>query len=567
MFKKRFLALALTLALVITSFGTLGIFSVPAAAAENGDYAIAFNDVDQLYPDGWKAYFSSNPQGGVPFTEVKEDDLGTYYEDWKSGAGGYCITRSQKPNLYNSSNNWNKSTVFTNMGALTYTPQKYKYFDLTIEYKYSSSGTPWPHVVFNQQNTTPEMFYRTDNVTNPTYGEDPISVSPNFGGAIRVWGKKVSGTKTISKNMDSDSSPQWHKMRVTVKSGSLYAAVYDKDGNLALEYTLPLDASYKGGYITLMQNGVTHFRNISIKELDFTSKGELTGSPNMLYNIGVKFNHTPANAQTYGALVWRKDADETTATNVVFEGGNYAVGISDISIYGIKNEFNVKPYVIDNKSNTYYGDVFTASYLEWLLMHKDNTDADKAEAVAQINKILDIYYKATGEAAYEGQVAPEFEALEGTFAAVTPMSVEGDSEITVKAAKPVQGSIVNGKLRVNFDYGTKTGTFGVLVYKSGNAYNPADVSNADADIVFANGGILSVDISGTSLVNYAEQYTFIPYVANGEDVEYGNVIKVSYADFMAYALNSNNAVAKQVATASCELYASLLDAQLCKAAQ
>ncbi|MBE6750502.1 MAG: hypothetical protein E7560_05000 [Ruminococcaceae bacterium] len=309
--------------------------------------------------------------------------------------------------------------------------------------------------------------------------------------------------------------------------------------------------------------------NIKLDDGDLvTSKGTLTGTPKMGYNIPISFDEVPANTAMYGALVWREGADEATATDVEFADGNKVIGISNIAIYGIKNVFNIKPYIIDDEGYVAYGEVVTASYLEWLLMYKDNTDTDKAAAVAQINKILDIYYAATGEAAYEGQAKPQLaDAAEGTYAAKTPLSIVGDSEISVKADKPVQGSIVNGKLRINLDYGTKTGDYGVLVYKAGNEFNPLDVSTADANIVFEEGAILSVDISGIAVANYGKQYTFIPYVVDGENLEFGNTIKVSYADFMAYALNSTNANAKQVANASCELYKAITGADLCEIAE
>ena len=65
---------------------------------------------------------------------------------------------------------------------------------------------------------------------------------------------------------------------------------------------------------------------------------------------------------------------------------------------------------------------------------------------------------------------------------------------------------------------------------------------------------MTVDISGIAVANYAKQYTFIPYVVKGEDVEYGNVIKVSYADFIAYALNKGNADQKAQAYAIVKAY-------------
>ena len=178
------------------------------------------------------------------------------------------------------------------MAALTYTARKYKYFTLSIEYKFAASGNPWPIVTFNQQNTIPEMFYSTvGNTTNPTYSEDPIAVTPNYAGNIRIYGKKASGSMAIAAQMDTDSSPQWHKMKITVTPGKVYAVVYKADGSVGVEYTTTLSNDYKGGYITLMQNGVSHFKNISISKVDyegdFTSKLNKIDTPGK-YKLGIK---------------------------------------------------------------------------------------------------------------------------------------------------------------------------------------------------------------------------------------------------------------------------------------
>ena len=270
--KSRILAIILVVLLMASTIIPQTLFASENTLVEGATYSSKFNNVDAIRADGWKGYFSTDPQAGVPFTEMTESDYTnqTYYETW----GGAVITRSQKQGKYNTFNNWNNAKVFTNMAALTYTPQKYKYFELTVEYKYAAKDNPWPLVVFNQQNITPEMFYRSDNVTNPTYSEDPIAVSPNYAGSIRIFGKKASGTQTISKNMDADNSPQWHKMKITVTPGNIYAAVYDDDGSLALEWNAALDESYQGGYITLMQNGVSHFKNIAITS--FVEESECT---------------------------------------------------------------------------------------------------------------------------------------------------------------------------------------------------------------------------------------------------------------------------------------------------
>ena len=223
------------------------------------DYSSDFNNIDAIKAEGWKGFFSQDPQSGVAFSEIS--DYSQYYETW----GGNVITRAQKPGLYNGYNNWNNKYTFSNMAALTYTARKYKYFKLTIDYKFNGKDVPWPVVTFNQQSLTPEMFYFTNSqITNPTYSEDVIGVVPQFEGHLRIYGKLASAKKNIATQMDEKGSPQWHKLEITVLPGSVYTAVYDKDGNLALELTSDLEESYEGGYIALMQNGVSLIKNVSI---------------------------------------------------------------------------------------------------------------------------------------------------------------------------------------------------------------------------------------------------------------------------------------------------------------
>jgi len=249
------------------------------------------------------------------------------------------------------------------MAALTYTAQKYKYFDLTVEYRYAGSGNPWPLVVFNQQNITPEMFYRSDNVTNPTYSEDPIAVSPNYAGSIRVFGKKASDSKTMSSQMDADSSPQWHKMKISVTPGNIYAAVYDKDGKLALELTTPLDESYQGGYITLMQNGVSHFKNISIKETHFTV---VDMKQNEDSEIVVDLDETEASKTILVSTGTKRLYDLKSISAVSENGISYKVSLFTTDTYKIENAHALRLKVVYQKRKLDYDPEYTLKYyFDW----------------------------------------------------------------------------------------------------------------------------------------------------------------------------------------------------------
>ncbi|MBO5020177.1 MAG: hypothetical protein J6D52_05890 [Clostridia bacterium] len=236
--------------------------SVTELIYDNG-YSSTLN-VCGLDMDGWKASFSSNPQGGVVFTDMTK--VGDLYESWGTGAANITRRQGQKEGI-NSANNWDKANVFGNMGALTYTAQKYKYFTLTVEYKFETKDRPWPIITFNQQGPTPEMFYKTSKgVSNPTYSEDPIGVHFEYEGHINISGVKTgTSRKTASPTL---VGTEWHKAQITVTPDGVYVAVFNSDGTVANEYTANLDSSYAGGYISLMQNGVNFFRNISITEIE-----------------------------------------------------------------------------------------------------------------------------------------------------------------------------------------------------------------------------------------------------------------------------------------------------------
>ena len=274
---SKILSAILVLSLILSVFVPMGNIIGVAAEAKASSYSSAFNDLTKLQPDGWQAYFSSNPQGGVAFEQLSYDDKANFvkyftdYDDNFNGTKGYSITRpTDYKELYNLSNNWNNADTFTNMAALTYTKQKYKYFKLSIQYRYGGSGNPWPLVTFNQQNTTPEMFYSTyGNTTNPTYSEDPIAVSPNASGTIRIFGKKASGTGSAPSSSLAEKT--YYKMEITVTPGKIHTVIYKTDGAISTEYTTALANDYKGGYITLMLNGINNFKDISISKVDYES--------------------------------------------------------------------------------------------------------------------------------------------------------------------------------------------------------------------------------------------------------------------------------------------------------
>ncbi|MBO5019350.1 MAG: hypothetical protein J6D52_01660, partial [Clostridia bacterium] len=98
--KSRILAIILVVLLMASTIIPQTLFASENTLVEGATYSSKFNNVDAIRADGWKGYFSTDPQAGVPFTEMTESDYTnqTYYETW----GGAVITRSQKQGKYNT---------------------------------------------------------------------------------------------------------------------------------------------------------------------------------------------------------------------------------------------------------------------------------------------------------------------------------------------------------------------------------------------------------------------------------------------------------------------------------
>lgn len=299
-----------------------------------GDYSSAFTDVDTLRPDGWKGYYSANAQGGVPFTEISDADFGKYYEDWKSGAGGYLITRSQTSGLWSNSYN----NYYQKMAALTYTSQKYKYFKFSINYKFEKTSSTWPVFTFNQPSTTPQIHYIPfTNVPNPTYGEKPIGVHLEYEGSINISSKAMGKTR---KSYTELTGTEWHKAEIIVTPGKVRVAVYNTDGTVANEVTKDLPADYEGGYISIMQMGLSHVKNVSIIEYPELSINNYSATPDG--NGGI------AND---GVLIERTYGENVDYKEIVPERAGYSfMGFYSDAEYANKIELNS---TIDRKATVY----------------------------------------------------------------------------------------------------------------------------------------------------------------------------------------------------------------------
>ncbi|MBE6750878.1 MAG: hypothetical protein E7560_06950 [Ruminococcaceae bacterium] len=259
------------------------------------------------------------------------------------------------------------------------------------------------------------------------------------------------------------------------------------------------------------------------------TKGTLTGSVKFLYNIN--FTIDAEDATAYGALVWREGTSEADAVDVENLTANTGISVSGISLKGIMNVFNVKPYAVIEGQKV-YAESFTASYAEWLVSKKDGERYN-----AEINLILDAYYAMTGTPAYEGQATPELTApADGNWEALLPFSV-GEGAFGL-GENGIQGNFADSKLRVNLDYSAGEDTSGGKNYVVNGSFEnglkdwagmnmPAYVSTTEASegaqsMAFTTGNvkvwqyvnvdpgktyIVAFDIKATS-ANNSDNYTF-----------------------------------------------------------
>lgn len=238
-------------AIPISTFVSAGVESESPTIYES-----TLRNVSDMVADGWKGYYSSDPQAGVPF---QEHDLDYLFECWSGG-----ITRTQKGTI-KWNNDW-KGNPFSKMGAATYTAQKYKYFTLTVEYKFQKKETPWPVVTFGQPNETPEMFYVKINgsqVKDPKYNKNVVGAYIQYEGHLNISGENALVGTNSTTNIDGS---QWHKLTLKVTPGNTYFAISDLDGNPLVETNGNLSSEYEAGYISLMLNGLAFYRNFSIVE-------------------------------------------------------------------------------------------------------------------------------------------------------------------------------------------------------------------------------------------------------------------------------------------------------------
>ena len=267
----KILSAILILSLVLSAVLPTGILAgaTTIKVVSKPDYTSPLNNLSAMEADGWEASYSADPQAGVAFEKL--DALSSTFEKWTG------ITRASSPGI-KWANDWN-GNPFSKMSAATYTAQKYKYFTLTAEYKFENESRPWPVITFNQPSTIPEMFYVNVNgsqVTNPQGGNSAIGAYIQYQGHLNISGKMASAGKAISTALVGTT---WHKIEITVTPGQVYSAIYNTDGTTAIEVTADLDKAYEGGYISLMLNGWSEFRNVSITELPEISINNYSATP------------------------------------------------------------------------------------------------------------------------------------------------------------------------------------------------------------------------------------------------------------------------------------------------
>ncbi|MBE6749953.1 MAG: hypothetical protein E7560_02165 [Ruminococcaceae bacterium] len=279
-------------------------------------------------------------------------------------------------------------------------------------------------------------------------------------------------------------------------------------------------------------------------------KGKLTGSIQFLFNTQIKFDAYP-NATAYGAEVYRTDKGEDSKVDIIFDSiNNTTVGISNLSFYNIDKTFTFKPYVIINQEKIYAG-TFTSSYLEWLISRKDNV-----KYYTEINNILDSFASIKNSTLYDEQFFNLGYAPEGNWVATNPLS-EGNGEFGLSAT-PIQGSMVKGIIQINLNIPhTENGYTGALVYKDGNLIG---------EVKYDYNDISAITIGNIAFTNLAKQFTIIPYTFSNttQSHTFGREIKVSYADFLTYALNNGSEKVKSEAYIICKMYKSAYGIDICK---
>ena len=114
--------------------------------------------------------------------------------------------------------------------------------------------------------------------------------------------------------------------------------------------------------------------------------------------------------------------------------------------------------------------------------------------------------------------------------------------------------------RVRYDNVLVTPTrAGAVVYKDGARIG---------DVAFAKDDTFAVAIGNISFANLAKQYTIVPFNATVSGATaFGEEIVVSYADFLAHALNNGDADQKAQAYAICKAYKAAYGEDLCVLAQ
>lgn len=279
-------------------------------------------------------------------------------------------------------------------------------------------------------------------------------------------------------------------------------------------------------------------------------KGKLTGSIQFAFNTEIEFEKCE-NATSYGAEVYRTDRGEDSKVDIKFNSINdTTIGISNISFYNIDKSFTFKPYVIIDQQKI-YADTFTSSYLEWLISRKENV-----KYFTEINNILNSFASIKNSTLYDGQIINLEILPEGNWVAKKPYT-ESSGEFGL-ATTPIQGSMVKGIIQINLNIPyPENGHAGALVYKDGTLIG---------DIKYDYNDIYAITIGNIAFANLAKQFTIIPYTFSNETQNrtLGKEIKVSYADFLAYALNKGSEKVKSEAYTICKMFESAYGTNICE---
>ncbi len=225
------------------------------------DYQNSLGVVSDLYLDGWVESHTSD----ALTTEFTTVTYNNGYKNFKNQENGIIRKDSTDSdwgihNLYSSGS----AFPFSNISALTYSAESYKYFKLELDYyAYAeSSRAYYPLITFGQTSSNTPSFFKGSKK-----GDNVVGVYPTSRNTVYIAGKNViDGDIEIQRSVSGPKN-QFNHITIEVIPGSVIVT-FEGYGTV----TAPLSDAYTGGYISLMLPGdYSRFRNLEIVEYNYDS--------------------------------------------------------------------------------------------------------------------------------------------------------------------------------------------------------------------------------------------------------------------------------------------------------